>query len=399
VELPFQSRRSPAYAAAAALGLLVSCRGSDTGTGTGTGTASVSASASVSEREIVVLMIGDGMGMEQVAAAGMFAHGEAGTLYFEGLPVRGTIDTTSLEGVTDSAAAATAMACGVRCKNYRVGEDADGEAVPNLIELAHERGWRTGIVTTSSLPHATPAAFTSHQRSRYDFVGVADDQALRAQPHVMLGGGAAYFAPAGPGSERSDDGLLDDLAEAGYTIVATRDELARAGRAERLFGAFAADHMDMVLERAPDTTQPTLAEMTAAALQALDGGAPGMLLVVEGGRIDHGGHDNSIADVVAETLAFDEAVRTVDAATDERATVIVTADHETGGLHVLEARGAGTLPAVTWRTTEHTGADVGVWARNPGAPIADGQRTTHLAIHEAIRARIAGDGGATARAP
>ena len=343
-------------------------------------------------RAAVILMIGDGMGVAQLAAAGMYAHGEPGTLFLESLPIQGAIETDSVDGVTDSAAAATAMACGVRCANYRIGEDYDGDIAINLVEISHVHGWKSGIVTTTAVTHATPAAFTVHQRSRFDMVDIATEQVTLSRPHVILGGGLAYFLPAGESSARSDDGLIDDLHDGGYQIVYTSEQLAQVGAPDRLFGAFAPDHLDFVRERAPDTTQPGMVDMTRTALDVLDRDGASFFLLVEGGRIDHGGHNNSIHDTVFETLAFDDAVRTVAQWADGRdyVTIIVNADHETGGLDILENRGKGQMPAVSWTGSEHTGADVRLFGRGPGLEQLDDRRRRHTWVFAAARALITG---------
>jgi alkaline phosphatase len=341
-------------------------------------------------------MIGDGMGPEQIAAAGIYDHGEPGTLHMESLPVHAKIETASASGLTDSAAAATAMACGVSCNNYRVGEDSEGQPAENIVDLAHEGGWRTGVISTAAITHATPAAFTAYQRSRYDQLGIAEDQVTRSKPHVLLGGGAAYFLPKGEGSARNDDGLVDAIDQAGYAIVANADELADATTdpdTDRLFGTFALDHMTMVRSRTPEIGEPTLPEMTRAALRVLDRDGASFFLMIEGGRIDHGGHHNSIEDVVFETLAFDEAVAAVMKWMKGRdyVTLIITADHETGGLSIVEPRGAGRMPAVTWKSGEHTGVDIHMFGAGPGLEPLAGERRHHLWVNAVIRARITGN--------
>ncbi len=338
-------------------------------------------------------MIGDGMGVEQLAATGMYAHGDPGTLFLEGLPIHTTIETDSITGVTDSAAAATAMACGVKCENHWVGQDHEGAFAVNVVEIAHAHGWKTGIVTTTAVTHATPAAFTVHQRSRFDMVNIATEQVTLSRPYVMLGGGLQFFLPAGQGSARTDDGLIDDLEDGGYQVVYTAAQLANAGTPDRLFGAFAPYHLDFVRARPPETTQPTLVEMTRAALRILDRDGASFFLLVEGGRIDHGGHINSVDDFVLETLAFDQAVRAVAEWAEGRdyVTIIVSADHETGGVEILANRGKGVMPSVSWEGSEHTDADVYMYGRGPGLGQLDGQRRNHTWVFAAVSALITGE--------
>ncbi|MBI5511042.1 MAG: alkaline phosphatase [Deltaproteobacteria bacterium] len=321
-----------------------------------------------------ILMVGDGMGFEHLRAAGGFASGVFGALAMEQLPYGGRVITSSLSGVTDSAAAATTMGSGVKTYNGRVGEDREGDRVVSLIELARARGLGTGIVTTAALNDATPAGFSAHQPSRSDLLAIADEQALASGVDVLLGGGAQYYLPAGDDSLRADGGLVQPLTDAGYLIVRTALELEAAAPARRLVGLFAPNHMTYGVDRAADTTEPTLEAMTAAALQALSLSGRGFFLLVEGGLIDKASHGSDLERAVIETLAFDRTVALVAefCAQQPNATLVVTADHETGGLEVLSSQGAGVLPSVSWRWGSHTNTRVPVFALGPGAALFDG---------------------------
>jgi alkaline phosphatase len=345
---------------------------------------------------VVVLMIGDGMGQGQLEAASLYAYGEPGRLFLEGMPRRGQIRTASLSGFTDSAAAATAMATGELTYNGRVGLDRRGDPAETLVELAHRIGLRAGVVSTSSLPHATPAGFTAHRDSRGQYVEIAGDQALLVQPDVMLGGGWRYFLPAGEGSVRTDEGLIAPLQAAGYDVVFSSAELhalPAPGPGDRVAGLFAADHLDYVIDRDDGTTQPTLAEMSIAALAYAEASPNGFFLVIEGARIDMASHGNDLRRAITETLAFDEAVRAVSewAASREDVTILVTADHECGGLDVIAPRPAGVLPDVTWRWGEHTNARVDIFGSGPGSELLDGVVADHVAVHAVIEALLLGE--------
>ena len=150
----------------------------------------------------VILVIGDGMGLAHLTA-GLVAAG--GSLAVESFPVVGLSKTFSSDGlVTDSAAAATALACGVKTRNGAIGVDASGRRVPTLVELARRKGMKTGLVVTSSITHATPAAFFAHQVSRKSEEAIAVDL-LASGLDLFIGGGRRFFA------ERSDG--CDLLAE------------------------------------------------------------------------------------------------------------------------------------------------------------------------------------------
>jgi alkaline phosphatase len=340
-------------------------------------------------------MIGDGMGRAQLDAASLYAHGTTGALELQSLPMHGSITTASLSGTTDSAAAATTMATGALTLNGHIGVDAEQQPVETLVELAHRVGLAAGVVTTAYLPHATPGAFTAHDASRHNPIGIAADQVNEVRADVMLGGGALYYLPAGAGSARSDDGLIRPLQTAGYRVVWSGAELAAAkGDADRLVGLFAAEHMDYTVDRAPQSSQPTLTEMSLAALDVLDRHPDGFFLIIEGARIDMASHANQLERAVGDTLAFDQAVAAVRDRIGERddVTLLVTADHECGGLRIEGASVAGELPPVAWRWGEHTNADVDVFGQGPGSEQFDGERRDFRWVHEVAAARLEGRG-------
>jgi alkaline phosphatase len=329
----------------------------------------------------VIVLVGDGMGTGQLDAASLFAHGATGLLAMQALPASGEVRTGGPSGITDSAAAATVMATGVYTHNGRIGVDRAGRPVETLIERAAARGWATGVVTTTAIPHATPAAFTAHVDSRADLAAIARQQAAGVAD-VVLGGGAQYFTALG-----------GELAASGYVVVATAAELAAAApTASRLFGAFAADHLTYVADRPADSTEPTLAEMAVTALGVLDRDPDGVFLMIEGGRIDHAGHANDLVHSIHETLAFDDAIDAVVAWARARGntTVLVTADHECGGLAIAAPAPAGEYPDVTWRWLAHTNARVPIYGDGPGADAVAGAIVDHRWVYAIARARIDG---------
>ncbi len=322
-------------------------------------------------RRVVILMIGDGMGRGQIEAASRFGYGESGQLRMQAMPYHGDMITGSLSGITDSGAAATAMATGVTTLNARIGMDADGEAVETLVELAQREGLATGVVTTAALPHATPASFTAHRLSRHDYYEIAEQQALVVRPDVMLGGGMMYYGE-----------ILEALVADGAQVVTDPTGLAALEPGGRVVGLFADEHL--AYARDADGTQPTLTEMTLAAVDRLDQNPDGFFLVVEGARIDMASHGNDIDNAVGETLAFDAAIAAVLdwAETRDEVAVFVTADHECGGLTATE------FPAVGWRWGEHTNARVDLFAAGAGAERFDGAVVRFPELHAELAARI-----------
>ncbi len=340
----------------------------------------------------LIIMIGDGMGMGQLAAASLYRHGVIGNLAMERLPHRGTMRTGGPSGITDSAAAATVMATGVYTYNGAVGVDRRGAPVETLLERADARGWATGVVTTTPLPHATPASFTAHINSRGHLAQIADQMVRVTHPDVMLGGGLRYFMPRGPGSARADDGLFGELLLAGYPLLFGKGDLeaAVAAGSPRLFGAFAAEDLAYHKNRTPDTTEPSLLEMAQAAVTTLDRDPHGFFLMIEGGRIDHAGHANHLIDSVQDTLQFDDTVAMVAAWARARGnvTLLVTADHECGGLEIVTPGPAGEYPEVRWRWGNHTNARVAVFGEGPYTERVDGAVLDHRWIHAIGKAAL-----------
>jgi len=276
----------------------------------------------------VILIIGDGVGTGYWTAVRMASN----PLAVEQFPVAGLVDTRNSEDkVTDSAAAGTAFSAGVRTYNGAIGVDVDGNAVTTVLEVAQRRGLATGLVATSSITHATPAAFASHVPDRYMEWEIAR-QLARAGVDVMLAGGRRWFDP----KQRPDSlDLLSDL-KSRSTYVQTPSELAELNTEamEGLLGLFADGHLPAAPGRFP-----TLPAMTRAALQILDQDPDGFFLMVEGSQPDWRGHDNEPMDAItAEMLDLDEAVGVAleYQARNPETLIVVTADHDTGGLAVQQ---------------------------------------------------------------
>jgi len=286
------------------------------------------------EAKSAILFIGDGMGSAHILL-GRAASG-ADLLAMERMPFSGLVTTLSADGeVTDSAAAATALATGHRTRNGMLGLLPDGRRLETIFERCRRAGKGVGIVTNDALYGATPAAFVVHVPDRGMRLEIIE-QVLDSGALVMMGWGE--FAPApSPDtleSERASD-FVGELRRRGYEVVSTRDELERAKRA-RLAGLFEHD-------RAPD-----LPSMVKAALARLDRDPDGFFLVVEHASIDWRGHEADASGVALAVFELDRAVElAVDYARHRGQTlVIVTADHETGGLRIEEPGRLGLLRQV-----------------------------------------------------
>lgn len=325
----------------------------------------------------VILFIGDGMGRLHVEGGGEYQNGEAGTLAFEGMPYAGRLVTASPSGITDSAAGATSMSTGVKTWNDVVGEDKTYASVENVLELARSRGLATGVVTTDALTGATPASFYAHVDNRFSYSDITT-QLLADPPDVALGGGLSL------GKNTIDPAVFQQLT--------TRDELlAAAWDGRSILGTFSSGSFPYLGEGYGE--QPSLAEMTAFALDVLDDDPDGFFLMVEGARIDHASHGNLTDYVYLETAALGDAVGEAMewAATQEtEPTILVTADHECGGLEIVSSGEAGEIPETEWRWGRHTNADVNIYGMGPLAETFDGQRLPNQWVHAVLEAAVYG---------
>ena len=317
----------------------------------------------------IVIMIGDGMGFEAITAARIHTFGRGVGLALDRMPVTGQNLSYSLNDdiITDSAASGTALACGVKTLNGRIAEDRNARRLKTILELAKQLGKSVGLVSTSKVNHATPASFASHVKNRNNYWEIAR-QMSRAPLDVLLGGGFGYFLPGSdPESFRDDElDLLGEMRSRGATVTRDPAEFRNLDLSEVKFlvGLFARDD----LERA-DKRMVSLSEMTRAALKILSRNPGGFFLMVEGSQLDWAGHEGNLGYSVGETLDFDRAVEVVRsfAHKDGRTLVIVTADHETGGLSINKASEKNKTLTAGWTTGSHTANVVPVFAYGPNA--------------------------------
>jgi alkaline phosphatase len=306
----------------------------------------------------VIFCIGDGMGFEAVKAAGYYAYGETGTLSFEAFPHRAEMATYAADSpMTDSAAAATAMATGHKVNNGVISMEFPGSGTPlkTLLEIFKAQDKWTGLVSTTYITHATPAAFAAHNPERNNLADIAHDYLHLTRPNVLLGGGG--------------NGLTEKDAEAaGYTVVTDREGLLNLDTDTEncVSGQFGDTNIPYIFDGSDDL--PQLSEMVSVALDILCGAQDGFFLLVEGGRIDHAGHSNDIERNILETIEFSKTVQTIfdGVAGRDDTLILVTADHETGGLKVHKNNGKGQVPDISWSTGGHTVSNVPLygWGRN-----------------------------------
>ncbi|HNT33408.1 MAG TPA: alkaline phosphatase [bacterium] len=312
----------------------------------------------------VILLIGDGMSLAPMVASQIKALGADGSLNIQKMPITGLSRTNSLDKlVTDSAAAGTALATGYKTRNGMIAALPDGKIPETILEAAKRKGLRTGLVATSTMSHATPASFAAHQDSRGSEAEISADM-LATRVNVLFGGGLKFFLPASvEGSAREDErDLLREAREAGYTFLSNREEMLQAD----------VDYALGLFQKGPlltnDPSEPSLAEMTQKAIDLLRC-KKGFFLMVEGSQIDWAGHENNFDYLARQTLLFDQAVGIAlqFALQDHHTLVVVTADHDTGGLGINNGSLSGDTLELGWTTKSHTGVQVPVYAYGPGS--------------------------------
>lgn len=326
----------------------------------------------------IILLIGDGMGITHITAARIASGSPDEVLNLDTMAVTGLAKTHSASSlVTDSAAAGTALATGVRTNNERLALAPDGRALKSLMLMAGDRGLGTGVVVTSKLTDATPAAFLVQSASRA-FENEIAEQIVHSGVNILLGGGSDAFGAHPFTRQPRGSSLLSEAIANGYLYIKDKTELLelKPEPNQNLLGLFSTGNLSYHEERFP--TEPSLAEMTATALQFLDLYQAGFFLMVEGSKIDKGSHYNLTEEVLGDTIAFDQAVGVaLDYAREHGNTlVIVTADHETGGFGIVGGTPDGQRVAHDWLSTDHTGAMVAVYADGPGQNLFTG--THHL---------------------
>lgn len=314
----------------------------------------------------VILMIGDGMGVQQVTAARVASQGVDGVLNLDKLKYTGFVKTHSANNlVTDSAAAGTALATGVKTNNTFISLDPEQKKLKSLLTLAQEKGKKVGLVTTTRLTDATPATFGAHSVSRKYEDEIAEEL-VSNDINLLMGGGLDTFGADLFTREPKRGSVIRQAEENGYTFIDTADELREVSDEEKLLGIFNFGDLNFYNDRFD--FEPGLAEMSQKALDLL-ANDNGFFLMIEAGRIDDASHLNDAEDTIADTIEFDEAVGVVIdfAAKTEDTLVIITADHQTGGFALNGGLMNGKNINIGWTTTDHTGSMVPIYAYGPGA--------------------------------
>lgn len=303
----------------------------------------------------IILLIGDGMGVSQVFA-GLTAN--KGHLFIENCKYIGFSKTQSADAyITDSAAGGTALSTGVKTYNGAIGVDVNKNPVKTILEEASENGLATGLVSTSAITHATPASFIAHQAGRGSYEDIAGDF-LKTNIDVFIGGGIDHFTKRADGRN-----LLEELKQNGYQVETDLKKIKKV-KSGKLAGLTADVHNGRMSERGD-----MLPVATETALEILDNNKKGFFLMIEGSQIDWGGHAGSTIYVVEDMLDFDQVVGQAleFAAKDKKTLVLVTADHETGGMALTDGSMKDGMVKAAFPTGDHTSVMVPVFAYGPGA--------------------------------
>ncbi|MCL9777263.1 alkaline phosphatase [Vibrio sp. S4B1] len=356
----------------------------------------------------VILMIGDGMGYAQLDVTRAF-NGQA--LFMDSASHVGQIHTASADTLgyeklaglgmqyyTDSAAAATAMSTGVKVVSGTIAQarPGDGSDLETILETAQKMGKSVGVVATSHCVHATPAAFVAHGPNRNDFEQLSDSMFGDVQPNLAI---------CGSKQVKDVDVISRAALDNGYTVVKNNTEMLTAVEALpeqdpnasiKFAAIFGENEIPYVLPTEYQAQQgwsyesldiPHVEEMTKVAIDILSRNPNGFFLMVEGSQIDFAGHINDEERMIHETIKFDESVKSaIDwAETRDDTMVIVTADHETGGLELLKTNGAGEVPEVSWLWGNHTNVPVPMMAWGVNSEVVHGRSVDNTSVHSIMR--------------
>ncbi len=331
-----------------------------------------------SNAQNVIIFIGDGMGAEHIKAGGMFANGQAGTLAFESFEYQTTMTHDNIYGsVTDSAASATALATGKKVINGAISQHSNGIALTTLLELYQHQGKSAGLVTTSYMSDASPAAFGAHESSRDNRVQIVNDYLTQTRPNVLFGGGGHGWTTS-------------HTSDAGYTTVINKSGLQEIDteKITHIAGVFGSGEIIPAGLRKHNPNMPSLADMTETAIDILDNDTDGFFLVVEHEGSDTFSHKNNTNGMVRSVAELSAAVqKAVDwKANNPNTIIIVTADHETGGMKVTEeSPRAGQIPSVHWSTLGHTRTPIPVYATGIDAYQITGQLIDNTDIFDMLK--------------
>ena len=307
----------------------------------------------------IIFIIGDGMGQGCLTLASLYAYGAPGRMILDQFPVTGLARTASADNaVTDSAASGTALSSGYKTNNGIIGKTPDKKSRKSFATLAQASGRAIGIMTTDALTGATPASFLAHADHRSMAEKIASDM-IAGKSTVLIGSNPKPFLPEKEGGLRTDGrNLITELKAAGYQETLTPEALKSIPGNKPVYG---------FIKNWDDTK--LLSVFAAAAFEKLNSNPEGFFIMVEGHYPDKGGHGNNPEHSVNGALmnnflakaALDFALAHPDTL------IVVTADHETGGICTIQNKANPRKPFIHYTAKGHTGVPVGVYAFGPGA--------------------------------
>lgn len=310
----------------------------------------------------IVLLIADGMSYPQITAT-EYVHGQ---LNMTSMPHHGSNSTYSADSnVTDSASSATALAAGYKTDNRMLGILPDGTPVQSIAQYAQELGKSTALLASCRITHATPAAFAVHHHSRADEFIIAEQIAVSGID-LLMGAGWNYFLPENEGGTRPDSrNLIHEMEDSGYIYIDDIGDLGRVVESDKAVVFLEAQD----LERYPSRGDQMI-QLTNIALERLSQDPSGFFLMIEGSQIDWAGHANNAEWMIQEMIDFDNVIGAVleFAERDGNTLVIVTSDHETGGLTLLRSEDESVEPfRYEFSTGGHSGLNVPVYSYGPSS--------------------------------
>jgi len=314
----------------------------------------------------IIILIGDGMGLNYVAA-NVLMHEDSPFRNFAtiGLSITRSID----ELITDSAAAATAIATGYPTKNRYISVDTSYNELYTIFEHAQSLDLATGVVVTDNIPGATPAAFYAHHQSRHEYFEIAQ-QLIDSKLNVAIGGGMKYYLPLEDGGSRKDSlNVIKELEMLDYKIYYDFNDLSDSAPSEKIISLLDKESLSVAAER-----DYTLGDLTSIAIDHLNENDDGFIMVVEGSQIDWAGHDTNHVYLLSELEDFSTAVsKALEFAEDDGNTlVIVTSDHDTGGMTITDGSYDADSLKIEFAGVHHTAGFVGVFASGPGSELFSG---------------------------
>jgi alkaline phosphatase len=302
----------------------------------------------------IILAVGDGTGLNQVMLSRLAIGGMDHKLSIDQLPYHGISLTHSYNNIyTDSAAAATAWATGQKTKNRYLSIDVNKEKLQTITEMLSKKSYISGLVATSSITHATPAAFYAHIDSRYKYSEIAE-QLINSPINIAMGGGLEFFD-------------VEKIGNSHHVLTNKKSFNLDLNDSKKVIGLFDNDGIYR------DPEKPTQREMTDFTLKYLNKNqCNGFFLMTEGSQIDWAAHDNNANEMITEFRDFDLTIKDlINFVTQNKETLlIITADHETGGLQILKQDDDSVI--VQWGTGSHTSTPVGVYTYGPAAELFNG---------------------------